>query len=306
MGKSFYVLILGSGSAIPKKAKNHTSQLLVHDNKHLLIDCGEACQIQLRKFGVSLQKLDYIFISHLHGDHILGLPGLIFSMNLLGRERELTIIGPPDIRKLVDLHFSLVKGHCSFKLNFIETQSKEKEIVLEESGLKVFTYPLRHKIPTTGFLFVSASDKRKLRPDMLEKYNVPKNLRKGIAEGRDYVKMDGTSISNAQLTSDPAVPRSYAYCSDTAFNPDIPSYIGNVDLIYHEASFLNKDADKAKVTRHSTAAQAGEIAALSGAKKLIIGHFSSKYDDNEAFIREAGVVFKNVEVANEGQSYDVG
>ncbi|HAW51358.1 MAG TPA: ribonuclease Z [Flavobacteriales bacterium] len=306
MSKSFFVLILGSGSAIPKKAKNHTSQVVIHDGKHLLVDCGEGCQIQLRKFGISLQKIDYIFISHLHGDHILGLPGLIFSMNLLGRERELTIIGPADIRKLVELHFSMAKGHCSFKINFVDTQSKEKELVLEEQDLKVFTYPLRHKIPTTGFMFVSASEKRKLKPEMLKKYDVPKNLRKGIAEGRDYIQLDGSSVSNAELTSDPAPPRSYAYCSDTAFNPDLQGYIGNADLIYHEASFLNRDAEKARDTRHSTAEQAGEIAALCGAKKLILGHFSSKYDDDDAFVREARAKFKNVEVAIEGQQYDVG
>ena len=306
MSKPFYVLILGSGSAIPKKAKNHTAQLLVHNNKHILIDCGEGCQIQLRRFGVSLQKLDYIFISHLHGDHILGLPGLIFSMNLLGRERELTVIGPSDIRNLVELHFALVKGHCSFKINFIETQSKEKQLVLEESELKVFSFPLKHKVPTTGFLFVSASDKRKLRADRLKKYDVPKHLRTGIAEGRDYVDMEGNKVSNTELTTDPPAPRSYAYCSDTAFNSDIPNYVGEVDLMYHEASFLKKDTDKAKVTRHSTAEQAGDIAAMSGANKLIIGHFSSKYDDDDAFIQEAGAVFKNVEVAIEGQRYEVG
>jgi len=227
-------------------------------------------------------------------------------MNLLGRERELTIIGPPDIRKLVELHFAIVKGYCSFKINFIETFSKKKELVLEESELKVFSFPLKHKVPTTGFLFLSASEKRKLRADKLKKYNVPKHLRTGIAEGRDYVDMDGISVSNLELTKDPSPPKSYAYCSDTAFSSDIPNYVGEVDLMYHEASFLKRDRDKAKITRHSTAEQAGDIAAMSGAKKLIIGHFSSKYDDDDAFIQEASAVFKNVEVAIEGKQYDVG
>ncbi|MEQ8325283.1 MAG: ribonuclease Z [Vicingaceae bacterium] len=304
MSTFFQLLILGSGSAIPKKSKNHTAQLVIHKNVHLLVDCGEACQIRLRESGISVQRIDYIFISHLHGDHYLGLPGLISSMNLLGRERDLTIIGPPMIKKVIDLHFSLSKSASAFRIHYTFTQNKSREKVLEKDDLSVYSFPLKHKIPTTGFHFVSIPTLRKLIPEKLEEYNVPKHLRKGIAKGLDYESPMGKILNN-ELTRDPGPVRSYAYCADTAYFPEIVDWIINSDLIYHESSFLEADAEKAAATRHSTAIQAAKIAHASQAGKLLIGHFSSKYNDDEAFIREAKSNFQHVEVAVEGQWYEI-
>ena len=305
MGFPFHVLILGSGSAIPRKAKNHTSQLLVHEGTYILIDCGEGSQVRLRKFGVSLQRIDYILISHLHGDHYLGLPGLIASMNLLGRERDLTIIGPPGIKEVIDLHFKLAKSGSAFKIHHIDTQNQEIQPIIEEGDLIVSSFPLRHKIRTTGFLFRSKPTRRKLLAEKLAEHGVPKHLRHGISQGLDFIKEDGQTIPNDELTREPAAERSYAYFSDTAFYPEMAGKLKPVGMIYHESSFLARDEDKAKETRHSTSLQAAEIASICGAKKLLIGHFSAKYEDDEAFLSEAKNVFTSTEMAVEGQQYEV-
>ena len=305
MGIPFHVLVLGSGSAIPRKAKNHSSQLIVHEGSHILLDCGEGSQFRMRKFGVSVQKLDHILISHLHGDHYLGLPGLISSMNLLGRERDLTIVGPEGLREVIDLHFRLAKSGSAFKINYEVTQAKEMKEVLHLGDLRITSFPLKHKIPTTGFLFRSRPSKRKLIAEKLEEYKIPKHLRNGISQGLDYRDESGRTIPNDELTTDPGPERSYAYLSDTAYFPELAESLTPVNTMYHEASFLKKDEDKAKETRHSTAGQAAEMAKACKAEKLLIGHFSAKYDDDEVFLKESREIFPNTELAIEGERYEV-
>ena len=305
MSIPFNVLILGSGSAIPKKNKNHTAQLATFNGKHFLFDCGECTQIQLKKFGSSFQKIDAIFITHMHGDHYLGLPGLIFSMNLLGRQKKLKIIGPAGIKILLDFSFDQAQSRSAFPIEYIETNETEKQVVFEDEQVTIVSFPLKHKIPTTGYLMTVGRKKRKLLKEKLEKYNVPKQLRAGIADGRDFVLEGGKVIENSELTSDPERLRKFAFCTDTAYLEHIAKDIEGVDLMYHESTFLEADKKLAKEKRHSTAGQAAQIAKLSSAGKLLIGHFSNKYDSDSEFLSEARAIFSNTEIAKEGKVYEI-
>ena len=305
MALPFEVLILGSGSAIPNRHKNHTSQLVIYNNKHFLFDCGEGTQSRIRKYGCSVQKIDHIFISHLHGDHYLGLAGLVSSMTLFGREKILNIYGPERIKEVIDLHFGLANSRPSFEINYVFTQDKVVKELYADSHISISSFPVKHKIPTTGFLVEAGSKKRKLIPEMLQKHAIPRHLRSGIAEGKDYVSPEGKKIANEELTEDPEKRRTYAFCADTKFLPGLAEVIQNVNMFYHEASFLQEDQKRAKEHLHSTAAQAAELAKLSGAGKLLIGHFSNKYQDDEAFLREAREVFEETYIAIEGERYEI-
>lgn len=301
----FQVLILGSGSAIPEKGKNHSAQLVIFNNKYFLIDCGEGTQISLRKYNISIQKIDHIFISHLHGDHYLGLAGLIFSMNLLGRDKKLFIYGPEGLKKLIELHFELAKSRSSFELVFIRTNTENANELLNEDGVSVSSFPVKHKIPTTGFVIKAGSDKRRLISEEIEKHKIPKHLRTGIAKGKDFKSENGEIIENQVLTRDPLPYRVYAYCADAMFQLKIGDYFNGADLVYHEASFLKVDEKKAKEVMHSTAEQAAEIAKESNCKKLLIGHFSNKYKDDDAFLKESRTIFKETYKAEEGKFYEI-
>jgi ribonuclease Z len=305
MSVPFEVLILGSGSAIPNKNKNHTSQVVVYNNKHFLFDCGEGTQIQLKKFGVSLQKIDHIFISHLHGDHYLGLAGLVSSLTLLGREKKLFIYGPPRIKDVINLHFQIANSRSAFDIEYVETQDKSLEILYDVGNVTISSFPVKHKIPTTGFLVTAGSRKRKLVASSLKKYDVPKHLRAGISEGRDYKTEAGTVIKNEDLTTDPLPVRRYAFCADTRYLPELTEYLEGVNLMYHETSFLKEDKKRAKIHFHTTAEQAAELAKTCKVEKLLIGHFSNKYQDDQAFITESRSVFKETYIAKEGERYEV-
>jgi ribonuclease Z len=302
----FYLQILGSGSAIPRNNKNHTSQLLVYNNKYFLIDCGEGTQHQLQKFKINFQRIDQIFISHLHGDHYLGLAGLISTMNLLGRVKPLQIYGPPGIKEVIDLHFSIAKARSAFEIQFISTQDKEKKLICEVKDVNVYSFPLKHKIPTTGFLFEAGSNWRKMIPEKLEKYEVPKHLRAGIAAGKDYTRENGEVIPNEELTLPPPEKRRYAFCSDTAYFESLSEKIGcSLNLMYHEATFIEEDKKSAKEKYHTTAAQAAKQALNTGAEKLLIGHLSNKYPNEELSLKEAREVFKETYIAEEGEKYEI-
>lgn len=301
----FRVLILGSGSAIPEKGKNHSSQLVIFNNKHFLIDCGEGTQINLRKCNISIQRIDHIFISHLHGDHYLGLAGLIFSMNLLGREKTLFIYGPEGLKRLIDLHFELAKSRSSFEIEFIRTNTDSVNELLKEEGVSIFSFPVKHKIPTTGFKIIAGSNKRRLIPEEIEKHTIPKHLRNGITKGKDFKNERGQLIGNQVLTLDPLPQRVYAYCADAMFQLKIAEFIKNANMVYHEASFLKPDEKKAKEVMHSTAEQAAKLAKEAGCRKLLIGHFSNKYKDDDAFIKEARPIFKETYKAEEGKYYEI-
>lgn len=284
--------ILGFNSAIPTVKTSPTAQVLEMGNKLILIDCGEGTQVQLRKAKVKFSKINHIFISHLHGDHCFGLPGLIASFRLLGREQPLYIYGPKGIREMLETIFRLTDTHRGFEVVYHEITGNESQTVFEDKSLTVRTIPLDHRIYCNGYLFSEQPKPRHIRREEIQKYpeiqicDLPK-----IKAGMDFVLSDGYRIPNAVLTSDTEKSVSYAYCSDTRYRPEIIPIIKNTDLLYHEATFLHNLKEMADYTGHTTAREAAEIARAANAGKLILGHFSNRYDDLSVFTDEARPIF---------------
>lgn len=305
---TFEVTILGSGSALPTLKKRPTSQLVQYSNKYLLIDCGEGTQVQLRKAKVSYIKISHIFISHLHGDHYFGLVGLISSMHLLGRVADLYLYAPAELKEIINLQLRASNTQLRFNLVFTELASKETELIYENKDLEVHTIPLKHKILTNGFLIKETPRPRKIKAEKLKFYEVPHYKIDGIKNGEDFVTPEGETVPNEKFTFPPEKARSYAFCSDTAYREKIIPIIKGATMLYHETTFLERDSALAKKTFHSTAKQAGSIAKQSEVGKLLIGHFSARYteNDNTQFIAEVKQEFQNVEIAEELQTFEVG
>ena len=301
---SLEVLILGSGSALPTISANQTSQVVSCGNQLFLLDCGEGTQVQLRKNKVKIQNINQVFISHLHGDHFFGLVGLLSTMHLLGRRTELHIHGPKGLDEIVEIQFRNAGSHLSFSMVF-HTIEKKGEVLYEDARVIVTSLPLKHRIPCFGFHFQEKKGLRKLEGLKLVQHNIPVYARKSIAEGEDFRSEDGVVVKNSELTIDPPKPTSYAFCSDTAYYEKLIPYIKEVDLLYHEATFLESERERAKKTFHSTAKDAATIAENAGAKKLIMGHFSNRYKRKDGFLQEARMIFKNTYVAEEGKDYQV-
>ncbi|MFQ3337218.1 MAG: ribonuclease Z [Urechidicola sp.] len=305
--EKFEVTILGSGSALPTIYKRPTSQLIHYSNKYYLVDCGEGTQVQLRKAKISFLKINHIFISHLHGDHYFGLVGLISSMHLLGRVGDLNIHAPKEIEEIINVQLRASYTQLRFKINYTFLESKESELVMEDKNMQVFTIPLKHKILTNGFFFKEKPILRKVKAEKLKFYEVPHYEIQKIKEGADFVKPDGEVIANSIFTFPLETSRSYAFCSDTAFREKIIPIIENVTVLYHETTFLNKEIALAKKTFHSTAQQAGNIAKQAKAGKLLIGHFSARYEEkhHKEFINEVQLEFDNVQITKELNIYEV-
>jgi len=303
--QTFKLLILGSSAATPTSTRNPTAQLLNIAERFFLIDCGESTQIQLRKYKARFQNINHIFISHLHGDHFFGLPGFLASMHLLGRKNELTIFAPPQLKEIIQLIHKHSDTYLSYPIKFVDTQNKTKELIWEDDKVEVFSLPLQHRISTTGFLFKEKPFPRNIDKFKLEKFNVSFSEIHKLKLGFDAIDIDGKTINNTDLTIAPHATRSYAFCSDTRFFEGLASEIMDVDLLYHESTFLEEKVDRALQTFHSTAKQAAEMAILSNAKKLILGHFSARYDDLSAFLIEAKLIFNNTELATEGKSIEI-
>lgn len=301
---SFSLLVLGSGSALPTLQSNQSAQLVETENELYLIDCGEGTQIELRRQKVRIQRINNIFISHLHGDHFFGLVGLLSTMHLLGRKKDINIYGPEGLEEIIRIQFRNAGSHLSFKM-FFQTITASNELLHEDKAVKVKSLPMRHRIPTFGFYFEEQAKVRKLIPSALEQYKVPNYARKGISEGEDFKDEDGNIISNHKLSKEPERPATYAYCSDTAYSDELLNVLPAVDLMYHESTFLEVDRARAKKTYHSTAKDAARIANLSGAKKLLLGHFSNRYDSNEKFLQEARPIFPNSHIAEEGKRFKI-
>lgn len=299
--QTFELTILGSSSATPTATRNPTSQLLNIAERFFLIDCGEATQIQLRRFRCKFQKIDHIFISHLHGDHFLGLPGLLASMHLLGRKQKLTIYGPAALEEIIGLINSQSETQLNYPIAFVHTSDDGLHKLFEDNKVEVYSFPLKHRIPTTGFLFREKPLPRNIDKYKLEKYKVSLADIYKLKKGEDVTSEEGKLIRNEDLTLPPYPARSYAFCSDTIFHESLAELIKGVDLLYHESTFLEDKKDRAKATFHSTAKQAATMAALAGAKQLVLGHFSARYDQLEPFIEEAGPVFGQVMLATEGK-----
>ena len=301
----FSVLILGSACATPTLNRNPTAQLININHHYFLIDCGEGTQLQLRKYNINFNRIHHIFISHLHGDHYLGLMGLLQTMHLLGREKELYVYGPEGLKVILDTHFKYSKSVLKYLLHFKAVNMEEASTLFENDKLTVNTIILKHKILCTGFIFKENPKPRRINPKAIEKYQVPKYAINKLKLGVDFESSEGEIVKNNLLTYDSLPIYSYAFCSDTVYFEAILPEINKVSLLYHEATFLEKDKKLAKKTLHSTAKEAATIAALSKSNKLIIGHFSNRYSQLTDLLEEARSVFQNTELALEGKEFNI-
>jgi ribonuclease Z len=298
--------ILGCHSATPRSLVFPSSQVLEIDNELIIIDAGEGMQIQLRKYKHKFNKIKHIFISHLHGDHFFGLIGFLSTLRLLGREKEIHIFAPKGLKEIIQLQFKITQTDINYPLYFHELNATKSERILETEKYSVDTIPLKHRIYTNGYLFAQKEKSRKLNITEINKHpEIETWAYHNLKKGKDFITEEGKIIPNEKLTLPPPPPKSYAYCSDTLYNPDIIPLIKNVDLLYHEATFLNTEKELAKKTMHSTAEQAAEIAKKAQVKKLVLGHFSSRYPDENLFIKEAAPIFPNVDIAKEGKVFEI-
>lgn len=302
----FELTILGCGSATPTLRHVATAQILDHDGHLFLIDCGEGTQLQLRKYKVKFLKINHIFISHNHGDHCLGLPGLLSSFHLLGRTKEIDIYCQKGLKEAVEFQLSISHSKLRFPINWniLDPQSHNK--IYEDQKLTVHSFPLKHRVPCCGFRFSEKPKPRNIKPELIEKYQIPVARVRQIKAGLDYTLADGSVIKNETLTKKPHPSLSYAFCSDTAYDSRTAEYVNEVDLLYHESTFLEEDAERAKHTFHSTAAHAAQVAKEAQVGKLLIGHYSARYRQEEKFKKQATQVFKNVELADEGLVIAIG
>ncbi len=296
--------ILGCYSATPRAFTHPTAQLLEIKNHFFLIDCGEGTQVQLRKHKLKFSRINHIFISHLHGDHFFGLPGLISTFRLLGREKGLHVYGPKGIKESITLLLKLGDSWTNYPLIFHELSSNTAEMILENDKVSVTTIPLDHRVYANGFLFREKPNERTLNVAATTKHGIDKSQFSNIKKGKDIILEDGNTIPNEDLTLDPPPPKSYAFCSDTAYNERLVPQISEVDVLYHEATFLESEAHLCKKTKHSTAKQAAQIAKKAKVGQLILGHYSTRYKSIEPFGEEAEHIFKNVELADDGKCFE--
>lgn len=295
--------VLGCYAATPRSLNNPTSQVLEVRNHLFLIDCGEGTQVQLRRYKVRFSRINHIFISHLHGDHFFGLPGLVSTFRLLGRKTELHIYGPKGIKEAITLLLKLGDSWTDYPLLFHELTASRPEIILEDERIEVSTIPLWHRIYTNGFLFREKLGERKLNVKAVAKYGIDKCYFQNIKSGKDVVLDNQQVIPNAVLTFDPPAPKSYAFCSDTQYSEEIIPLIREVNVLYHEATFLETEKELAPKTKHSTAKEAATIAKKAKVGKLILGHFSTRYPTIDLFREEAETIYNRVELADDGKEF---
>lgn len=295
--------ILGCGSAKPANGHMQASQLLTLCDKQFLIDCGEGVQTTLAHNGWRVARLDNIFISHLHGDHCFGLLGLLSTWGMLGRTRSISVFAQPDLEKLLRPLLNYFCSDMPYEVHFEHINPNHHEVVYSDRTLTVESLPLKHKVPCCGFLFREKQRLPHILPEAIERYGISIADIAKIKNGDDYTASSGEIIPNAALTRPADKPVSYAYCSDTAYSEKIIPWIDGIDLLYHEATYLNENIDRAKRNMHSTAAQAATIAKMANVKQLIIGHYSSNIKDENQLLAEAQQVFPNTLLAREGQRY---
>jgi ribonuclease Z len=294
------VHILGCGSALPTTKHNPSAQALTLRGKVYLVDCGEGTQLQIRRQGLHFGRIHTIFISHLHGDHCFGLPGLLSTLSMLGRTGELHIHGPERLTEYIDAHRKSFLAECSYEIITHEHDYRKSEVIHEDPSLCVRSLPLSHRIPTMGFLFEERCAARHLDKPAVDFYQVPRCCYPAILLGESYTAQDGSIIPNNRLTKPGRIPRRYAYCSDTEYFPDLIEQVRGVDLLYHEATFGEDLRARLATTAHSTAREAATIALKAEVKRLLIGHYSSRYTDVTPLLDEARSVFPNTTAAQEG------
>lgn len=301
----FEITILGCGSATPTTKHWPTAQLINHHEQYFLFDCGEGAQLQLRKFNLKFQRIDHIFITHLHGDHCLGLPGLISTMNLLGRETDLHVYAHISLKNAIELQLKVSYSRLRFNIIWHPLTYEKPEMIFENKKIEIYSIPLNHGIPCCGFKIQEKPLPRNMIPEMIEKYNIPYVRIRQIKQGADYTLPNGEVIPNKELTIDPAPPASYAFCTDTAFSENTIKWVKEVNVLYHESTFLEKHHKRAGETFHSTAIDAATVASRANVKQLILGHYSARYDNIDEFVAEASSVFPAVTPANEGVKINV-
>ncbi|QXU44290.1 ribonuclease Z [Pedobacter sp. D749] len=299
----FEVTILGSSSATPVFNRNPSAQLLNCNEKYYLIDCGEGTQQQLAKYNLKAARIDYIFISHLHGDHYFGLIGLLSSLHLNGRSKPMQIFGPRPLLEILEIQFKYSDTMLRYPIEFFPIEADQSIQIFENNDLIVKTIILNHRIPTTGFIFQQKKRQRKLIKEKTDE--VPMAYYTALKKGIDVELPNGDILRSEDYTTEPDAPRCYAYCSDTLFDESYFATIKDCDTLYHEATFMHDLLDRAKETHHTTALQAAEVAKINGAKKLLIGHFSSRYKTLQMLLEEAQSVFENTELAVEGRTFQL-
>jgi ribonuclease Z len=301
----FEVTILGCGAAAPTGKHNPSAQVLNIHDKLFLVDCGEGTQMQMRKFKIKMQRIHEVFISHMHGDHYLGLMGFISSMHLLGRKAKLTVYGPQELKAIIEMQLKASQTFLEYPLEIIAVSTDEKQCIYDDKSLRVWSFPLKHRIDTCGYLFEEKERKPKITKESIARYSLIPSQIIQLKNGNAVMLENGQSLAPEEVCEEPEPPKSYAYCSDTAFSEKVIDMVTGCTTLYHESTFLESEAERAKATFHSTAKQAATVAQRSGTKRLILGHFSSRYANDEDFKMEAETVFKTVSLANEGSVFTV-
>ena len=300
----FKLTILGCSSAIPSINKNPTAQLLNVNERFFLIDCGEGTQIQLRKYQLSFQRINHVFISHLHGDHYFGLIGLISSMHLLGRNKDLHIYAHKQLKEIVELQLKASNTELNYPLFFHALPEDEESIILEDDNIKITNLILDHSIQCSGFLFEEKRSSRKIVKSKIEEYNIPFDKISSLKDGADWINPQGEIISNDILTTENTSPHKYAFCSDTRYNESLIEKIKGIDLLYHETTFMKDLESRAIETGHSTTYQAATIAKKSQVRKLLIGHYSQRYKNLQDLLDETQDIFLNTSLSSSGMVID--
>ena len=302
---NFTVTILGSGAALPTFSRNPTSQYIECNYRHILIDCGEGTQMQMRKYGVKFQRISHILISHLHGDHFFGLVGLLSTMHLLGRDSGITIYGPVGLEEIIKSQLEIGGARLDFGLTFVPLDGKTPGLLFEDKLIEIHTFPLKHRIPTNGFIIKEKQKEYSLLGDAFKADGLSMTFIPKFKNGENVVDENGVTHYFEEYTTPPPSTRSYAFCSDTAYYESVIPHIENADLLYHEATFTEIHRTRAKATFHSTAMDAAKIALKANTKRLILGHLSARFENGNEHTVEAKTIFENVEVVEDGNVYEI-
>lgn len=302
---SFYITILGSSAALPTSTRFPTAHALNLHERFFLIDCGEGTQIQLRKYRVKFGKINHVFISHMHGDHVFGIFGLITTFSLLGRKHDLHIYAHNEFKEVIDFYLEKFARDLTYNIIFHVIPAKKDKKIFENDKLSVLAFPLKHRIPCSGFIFREKKAEKNIKKEAIEKYKLSIAQVQEVKRGRDHVMGNGNIIPNEELTLPDYKKRAYAYCTDTKFRPEIKKYLHEVDILYHEATFAEKDKKLANITYHSTAKQAATIAKEANIGKLLVGHFSSRYKDTSIFEKECREIFPDSYAVNDGDTFEI-
>jgi ribonuclease Z len=302
--KTFSLTILGSGAALPTAKRNPSGQFLNCNNRHILIDCGEGTQNQIRKHKLPLQRISHILISHLHGDHFFGLVGLLSTMHLLGRDKGIHIYGPPDLEQIIRMQLEIGGSRLPFSLNFYPLQKIKNQLIFEDKVIEIHSFTMKHRVDSWGFRIQEKEKERTLNAELF--YGEKRSMEHipALKKGLDVELEDGSKLLSADYTFPASKPKSYAYCSDTMYFEQILQSVLEVDYLYHEATFLHKELDRALATMHTTALQAGEIASKAKVKNLLIGHLSARYETGKELLAEAKSVFDNTFIVEDGDVFE--